>query len=388
MKKSKLLCVYEANMPTVSIVRETIGIISEYGNIEYLFRNIREVNKKDVDEADIVMLIRPSDVMTVSLEASIKGSGRLILVYFDDDLLNIYSKAENPLIHGYLKKALKMADVVVSPNYRLAKKLAAEHHIGRAVQMDTIVDRIYCKPSDKSDNERVKFVYAAGCFHGVFFEEIVLPALREIDGTYGDRIQIDFIGVHPRISEDIKNIRFRYCDTMPLEKYRKYVSAQRYEYGFALLHDNSFMNHKYYNKYIEYSILGICGIYSNLEPYRQVVRDGCNGYMVDEGTESWSKAIIRAVVDRKQSESMVEAAQKDLLERQSEENIWKKLSENIPEMITGCKKKEIKVKSNRLRHYRDRVIYVGLVSKAVLEAEGLSGLRKKVCNYIVQRKAY
>jgi glycosyltransferase involved in cell wall biosynthesis len=47
-------------------------------------------------------------------------------------------------------------------------------------------------------------------------------------------------------------------------------------------------------KYLSYGALGLCGIYSDLEPYRRVVRHGRNGFLVGRNPEDWRKAIIRA----------------------------------------------------------------------------------------------
>ena len=70
------------------------------------------------------------------------------------------------------------------------------------------------------------------------------------------------------------------------------------------------------NKYLEYSIAGAAGVYSDTPPYSQTVVDGRTGLLVgDDDEASWSAAIARLVEDAPLRQSIAAAARRDVLER-------------------------------------------------------------------------
>ena len=70
------------------------------------------------------------------------------------------------------------------------------------------------------------------------------------------------------------------------------------------------------NKYLEYSIAGAAGVYSDTPPYSQTIVDGRTGLLVAGDDEaSWSAAIARLVEDAPLRQSIAAAARRDVLER-------------------------------------------------------------------------
>jgi glycosyltransferase involved in cell wall biosynthesis len=70
------------------------------------------------------------------------------------------------------------------------------------------------------------------------------------------------------------------------------------------------------NKYLEYSIAGAAGVYSDTPPYSQTVVDGRTGLLVrGDDKASWSAAIGRLVEDAPLRKSIAAAAREDVLER-------------------------------------------------------------------------
>ena len=70
------------------------------------------------------------------------------------------------------------------------------------------------------------------------------------------------------------------------------------------------------NKYLEYSIAGAAGIYSDTAPYSQTVVDGRTGLLVRGDDEvPWSAAIARLVENAPLRQSIAAAARQDVLER-------------------------------------------------------------------------
>jgi glycosyltransferase involved in cell wall biosynthesis len=69
------------------------------------------------------------------------------------------------------------------------------------------------------------------------------------------------------------------------------------------------------NKYLEYSIAGAAGVYSNTPPYSQTIIDGRTGLLVGDDEASWSAAIVRLIDDAVLRQSVAAAARHDVLER-------------------------------------------------------------------------
>ena len=125
-----------------------------------------------------------------------------------------------------------------------------------------------------------------------------------------------------------------YIDNMPLDKYREYVRNEGFDVGIAPLSDSFYLNSKYFNKFIEYTLSGMAGIYSNCEPYTFVVKDRENGYLAENNSESWYQVIKTAIDDKDLRNKCIMGARITLEEDFSEEKISQKYQEEIPELTT------------------------------------------------------
>jgi len=84
-------------------------------------------------------------------------------------------------------------------------------------------------------------------------------------------------------------------------------------------------------KYIEYTALGVPGVYSDLPPYNSVVKDGFNGLLAKNSAE-WELKLEKLILDQNLRIKIVENAQKDikksyLLKYRVEE--WEDILQNI-----------------------------------------------------------
>jgi glycosyltransferase involved in cell wall biosynthesis len=53
------------------------------------------------------------------------------------------------------------------------------------------------------------------------------------------------------------------------------------------------------NKYLEIAAAGSVGIYSNLYPYKELIQDGVNGFLVENQKEHWKEKILYLLQNRK-----------------------------------------------------------------------------------------
>lgn len=297
---SKILFVYERNIPTVSLLYELFGDekIGEYG-MDVYFRSIKQIKRADVENCDVLFLIRPNNHFSAGLAKVARRSGRFVITFCDDDLLNLPNHLPNiPWRRRALLRSLSNSHVICSSSNYLCQKYKCKTLSDRYAILNTALSQetLDNLPDVKAmQNDIVKVVYAAGSGHAALFEEYVMPALDVIAENYKDKISLTFVGVRPNVKRLESKMIIRYIDSMPLAKYRQLMLDENFDLGVAPLHDDDFSKCKYFNKFIEYTLSGIVGIYSNLEPYTFVVENEKNGFLANNDAQSWADAIKIAV---------------------------------------------------------------------------------------------
>jgi GT2 family glycosyltransferase/glycosyltransferase involved in cell wall biosynthesis len=141
--------------------------------------------------------------------------------------------------------------------------------------------------------------------------EIVAAPLRALLDRYGERVAIRFYGCPPPPSlRDDPRVAW-----IPLAggPYRDYVALLReapVDIGIAPLADTDFNRAKSEAKFLEYSAAGIPGIYSDVGPYRAVVRPGRTGWLARSQTD-WVEHLTRMIEDGALRERMGELAYRE-----------------------------------------------------------------------------
>lgn len=283
------------------IVSASLGVISalepmeERGVLQVRFKRTTNVRKKDIQWADILITVRGCEPLTVNIVEQAKKAGRLIIYYLDDDLLHIPKESlakeyyDDPIISGGLKKVLAFADILwgVNSNIRdrylqLTKGRWIQNRVAKSVLSP--VPAIY-------PNSLIRVLYAGSTDHKVIVQEILAPVARRLCNKYGDRISFTFIGADPCVQgqHGIEFIPY----IKPYEAYCNYVRNGNFSIGLAPGRTDQFFSCKYYNKYLEYSSIGAVGIYTNAEPYTQIVLNGVNGILCENTVDDWCSAIER-----------------------------------------------------------------------------------------------
>ena len=137
-----------------------------------------------------------------------------------------------------------------------------------------------------SSGSVTSIVYATGNDHQFLFEKFIRPLLAPLSEKYRERISFTFMGISPQLNETEYSFPIRYVKWLPTEQYRGFMKEQCFDIGLAPLENDSFSKCKYFNKFVEYSMSGTVGIYSNTEPYTDVIQDGVNGFLADNTKES------------------------------------------------------------------------------------------------------
>ncbi len=329
----RVLFTYERNIPTVSLTYEMFHR-PEFLNKDLVvtFKCIKDVTKADIANNDVLYMIRPNDMISKKLAKQARKSGLFVLFFCDDDLFHLPKDLPNiPYRRRCLKKCLVNSNIFVTNGEYLAKQRYEQTIDKRYYLANTIVQAD--EMVSHEDNEVIKFLYAGSVTHKSLFNMYLAPIFGKLVEKYGKQISFTFIGVHPDVEQYMDKTNIEFYGSMPLEKYREYVKKNNFDYGLAPLIANEFTKCKYFNKYLEYTLSGIVGVYSKVEPYIFVIKNGENGFLVDDNPDAWFECLDKLISDKKDRKRILDNAQQHVKNNFSAEEVFADIFKNVPEYL-------------------------------------------------------
>jgi glycosyltransferase involved in cell wall biosynthesis len=283
-------------------VEKPLGELARNGKCEIRFMETSAVRACNLEWADIVVTVRGFEPCSDKIAAAAKKSGRFLVYFLDDDLLNVpadvgsYSYFNDPIFRGSMLRILGLSDVLWGVNDCIGKLYLPYCGGKRWVKSRVPVDATSLLPHPNlQKGEPVRILYAGSPDHQEIVRELVAPAVDQISREYPQKVEFTFIGVDPAIYGR-QNVRtYSFIDNY--EEYRRFVKKNEFTIGLAPCRKSEFYRCKYYNKFIEYGSLGICGIYSDMEPYTQIVQDRINGLFCSGTSDAWYTAIKNLIND-------------------------------------------------------------------------------------------
>lgn len=330
---SNVLLLHENEQPTVMSIYAMLTQFF-YQNEGYVQKQFAiQVTEDDIDWADVIVCVRGNSPRVYSVLRYAKELGKTLIYFLDDDLKDLPKGSfMYPERKKWLIDSIRQCSIICSSNQLIVDEYLefVEAHRGAilhtAVRSNEIITTF-------PDTNVIKIVYAASESHTANFNRIIAPLLPELFKEYGRGLELHLIGLQPKIDLGEFNSQIHYIGGMPLNKYDEFMRTHHYDIGLAPLVTTHFTERKYYNKYIEYSKVGICGIYSDVMPFKLVVKDGWNGYMSVNTPDAWLTTIKKTLEDKRSRERIVAAAQEHLKKEHSEKAIYSKLAVDIPELI-------------------------------------------------------
>lgn len=325
---AKVLVELEKSNSTTELAILSLEKVFSKLNIEFRFRFLNVIKEEDLNWCDSYLAVRPYSPMSLSIARAINKSNRFYTVLFDDDLVN--RKDASRWRISCAKKCIKYASVVISPNPILAQEYAQISAMKRYAILNTPIDESEIMPIHQI-GDKIRFVYAAGRDHAEFFEKQIKPVLNVFLKEYAQKVHFTFIGVEPDLSDVEYKECFSFIPLMPLDSYNNFMKNNLFEVGLAPLDDTDFSNRKYFNKFIEYSKVGILGLYTNCLPFKLIVQNRVNGILVDNNKENWLRALKFVVENPSFIEKCVHNSQNELRERFQASMIASIIKAKLPE---------------------------------------------------------
>lgn len=254
---SHILTIYSEKTPTVHLVLGLIVPFSEQFGTIVREKESGQVTGQDISWCDCVIMIRPYDIVCWDILKAAKQSGRFIIVYLDDDLLNVpdlYASLPRKIIAKLLKKrnqkaligCLSLCDVLWGSNPLLLDRYQTYVSIGRCVKCDVITDFSKVGPIIER-NKGGRILFAGATDHAALLNRYIIPALNQIADRFPD-LEMTCIGVTKLQLCECK-VAIKYIPWMnDYEQYRKVVEDERCDIGIAVIEKDEFYQCKYFNK--------------------------------------------------------------------------------------------------------------------------------------------
>ena len=317
--------------------------------IQFQFKRSYEVTAFDIRDADILISIRGADPLELSIVKECKRLKKFIIYFLDDDLLNVPKEAEcsiyfeNELIRKSISEIISLSDVLWTNNYNIAKKYKCENQrvfISKIIfeptsdlNYEAVKNIVYSKNNNSDVLEQkqpVRIGFAGGIDHSKFLDVIVGEAIEIIHTKYKNQVEFEFFGAKPNIAKKLSLKHFSYEKNY--EEYINKIKSRKWDFAIAPILETEFHKCKYYNKYLEYSSLGIAGIYTETEPFSFIINNRANGILVKNTTQDWVDAMEEMINDVQLRLRIIEASINNIKEQFNENIVLMDIIENLPEL--------------------------------------------------------
>jgi glycosyltransferase involved in cell wall biosynthesis len=265
------------------------------------YKEDRYLTFEDIAWCDILFVVRGCSSHSLRAAKEAKKHGRLVLGYWDDDLLNIpedslsYAFISAPEIRNNISSLFKLTDEYFSPNQKLVSRFTSVYKAKAHILIPPWIEI----RSDKNilTNGKQPVVGFAGSLDNIAIWDLFLnPVINEVASKNVD-FKLQIMGPRP------------YCmGKLPVENtyipyiynyydYLAFSSHLHWDIALAPQIKNEFNTYKYHNRFLESTQIGAAGIYSKTEPYTLVIQDGITGLLVEDDTEAWTESILRLLKD-------------------------------------------------------------------------------------------
>lgn len=303
-----------------------------------------KLNYKTIDQGQLIIFQRdfPSDLELYRQVVNYAHQLSKPVIYdLDDHLLglpenhpdrqsNIYAPALLPML-----EALVTADAVTVSTNKL-KETFLEYNRNIFVLPNFFDDAFwpFQIPKSREQKDYLTIGYMGGDSHKPDLEWIA-PVLLKISNEYCERIHFHFYGVKP--PELLDQSDFVHWTPIKTYNYQEFaVDFQKMDVDIfiAPLIDNLFNRCKSHIKFLEYTSLGIPGVYSRLEPYSEVVNNTENGLLATS-LDEWYTQIVRLIQEPNLGYKLAENAQRTVKEKwlmSKNAHLWESTYEKICEI--------------------------------------------------------
>lgn len=297
-----VLAIFPGLIPSTFLyIVKPLGALHRAKQIDFDFALEYAVSRRSLEWADIFVFCRNTEPANNYLLDYALSHGKPVVYDLDDNFFDISPTTEvgryyrRPECIEQLRCYLKHATLVRVYSEALRERVAPLN--SNTVRVVGPVDwSLIPGAIPQMDQHRVRIVYATGRFGEDPLSCLFLNDLQELLKTYQNRIEIVFWGNGPRELHKHPAVRF----LAPIVNYDRFFykfARSGFDIGLAPLKSDSFHRSKSNVKFREYGACGIAGVYSNVGPYAEVVKNRVTGLLVENKPGDWYAAISQLIED-------------------------------------------------------------------------------------------
>jgi glycosyltransferase involved in cell wall biosynthesis len=215
-----------------------------------------------------------------------------------------------------VRACLLGADLVTTPSPVLADALRAEGIEAVRVIPNAIdpADWPGLDPATRPDGgdgrsgPPVRIGWVGTSTHGPDLE-LVVPAFRALLERFGSRIEIELRGIEaPASLAADPRLIVRPDYEYDYRRYASDLATSSFDLAVVPLRDHPFNRAKSAIKWLEWSAVGVAGVYADLPPYADVVEPGHTGFLAGSDPEEWTAILTALVTDPRRRRDAATAA--------------------------------------------------------------------------------
>lgn len=331
-----LLIDYETYGQTAQMTHDFFRVFSQNTGCGLQAKNSLSIKTEDIKWADIILAIRPMNPISEWIARECKKTNKVHIVMYDDNLLNhLRTDRYMKKRQRYMTDIIKNSQVLLTTNELLTKLLLKFNRSIRTAHIDTVVEKDELKPlpSETRSSKDLKIVYYSNDGTTRYFDSFMPEVIKLLkDRLHQVEISIDLIGVR-FIESNLGDCKVKFIPHMGYTDFKAYLRNGNYTVGISpIVIGDNFSKYKYFNKFIEYTMAGIVGIYTNSEPYIFEVENGYNGFLCNNGSDQWVENIIKIYSNPSLKLQILQNAYSTIEKKHSFLSVMNKLVEDIPEL--------------------------------------------------------
>lgn len=279
-------------------------------------------NKIPADYVDVLIIERVwehsfSTPQLLNMLTALKLRGTKIIYEADDDLLHVNSRPGDAQWPSCLEKNMirllaREADGVVVSTSNLAKVFSqfnSNIYIFENALDESLFERVI-----KINRSVTRFGYV-GTFTHLQDLAFISPAIKKALHRHQGNVEFEVVGIgDEKVIHDMFDglpvtVRRVPKTSVSYEKFCSWMSRNiHWDFGIAPLIASVFSDSKSDIKFLDYSILGIPGIYSDVPAYASTVAHGLTGLICKNNEEDWTYSLEAMINSESLRGSLADAA--------------------------------------------------------------------------------